>query len=73
MEIFQPTEAGKVEAALKFSADGSNWSSVDFFQVLCAEVTARYLKVEIKLTDPTLDSNLYLQELNMAAYTGPQG
>ena len=73
MEIFQPTEAGKVEAALKFSADGSNWSSVDFFQVLCAEVTARYLKVEIKLTDPTLDSNLYLKELNMAAYTGPQG
>jgi len=73
MEIFQPTEAGRVAAILKFSVDGSNWSSVDFFQVLCAEVTARYLKVEITLTDPTLDSDLYLKELNMVAYTGPQG
>ncbi|RLB84766.1 MAG: hypothetical protein DRH26_18910 [Deltaproteobacteria bacterium] len=72
MEIFDPEAAGKIQATLKFSEDNSNWTDVDFFEVLCAEVTARYIKLEITITDPTLDANLYLKELNMLAYEGPQ-
>ena len=71
-EIFQPTEAGRIDAVLLFSTDNINWSELSFFQVLCAEVTARYIKVEVTITDPTLDSNLYLYALNMVAYEGPQ-
>jgi len=71
-EIFEPTEAGQIQATLQYSTDNSNWDEVDFFEILCAEVEARYIKVEITITDPTLDSNLYLKTLNMLAYEGPQ-
>lgn len=71
-EIFNPTAAGVVEAKLKYSTDNVSWSEISFFQILCAEVTARYIKVEITLTDPTLDANIFLKELNMVAYEGPQ-
>jgi hypothetical protein len=72
MNIFNPEVAGKIEAILQYSEDGSNWSGIDFFEVVCAEVTARYIALIIKITDPTLDSNLYLKELNMVAYEGAQ-
>jgi len=72
MEIFNPEAAGKIQATLKFSENNSNWTDVEFFEILCAEVTARYIKIEITITDPTLDANLYLKELNMVAYEGPQ-
>jgi len=71
--IFRPSQAGKIEAVLKFSTDNVNWSDIGFFQVLSAEVYARYIKVEVTITDPTIDSNLYLYSLNMLAYEGPQG
>ena len=71
-EIFEPSQAGQIDAVLKYSTDNTNWSSIGFFQVLCAEVYARYIKVEVTITDPTLDSTLYLYELNMLAYEGPQ-
>ncbi|RLB61888.1 MAG: hypothetical protein DRH08_13235, partial [Deltaproteobacteria bacterium] len=71
-EIFNPSVAGKIEAILYYSTDNSNWDEISFFEVLCAEVTARYIKVDITITDPTLDSNLWLKELNMVAYEGPQ-
>ncbi|WP_054031251.1 LamG domain-containing protein [Desulfatitalea tepidiphila] len=70
-EIFRQLEAARLEAKLLFSEDGSSWSEVDWFAVLCAEVYARYHRVEIKITDPSADSNLYVYELNMVAYTGP--
>jgi hypothetical protein len=40
-------------------------------EILCAEVYARYLKIEVTITDPTLDANLYLEEVTMTAATGP--
>ena len=70
-QIFQPTAAGQIEATLQFSENGADWSDVDFFAVLCAEVYARYLRVVVTITDPSLDANLYLYELNMSAHIGP--
>lgn len=72
-QIFQPAQAGQIRASLLHSPDNSNWDEIVFFELLCAEVEARYIKVEIEITDPTMDSNLYVRELNMLAYTGPQG
>jgi hypothetical protein len=72
LEIFQPTEAGKVEATLYYSSNGSDYNAVDFFQLLCAEVSARYVYVVLKITDPTLDASTYVQEMSMSAYSGPQ-
>ncbi len=71
-EIFEASAAGKVQATLYHSTDNTTWYAVDFFEIICAEVSARYVKVLITITDPTLDANLYLKELNMVAYEGPQ-
>ncbi|MCG8638490.1 MAG: phage tail protein [Desulfobacterales bacterium] len=71
-EIFRPTEAGRVEATLYYSTDNVAFRSVSFFQVLCAEVSARYIYVTVTLTDPALDANIKLRELKMVAYEGPQ-
>jgi len=72
-QSFQPTSAGQIRAVLKHSADDIDYYDIDYFEVLCAEVEARYLQVEITIIDPTADANLYLKELNILAYTGPQG
>jgi len=76
-QIFEPEEAGQVKATLYYSESSSTpgvgtWGSVDFFEILCAEVSARYVYVEVEITDPTVDTNIYLKELNMKAYEGPQ-
>jgi len=74
-EIFDPTAAGVIRAKLKYSDSDSGWDTADyfdFFEILCAEVECRYVRVEVEITDPTLDANLYLYELNMKAYEGPQ-
>jgi len=71
-EIFQPSAAGQLQATLYYSTDGSNWNTIDFFEILAAEVRARYLKIDVTITDPNDNANLYLAELNMKAYTGPQ-
>ena len=71
-EIFEPAEAANLAALLQYSTDGSTYYDVDFFELICAEVEARYIKVVITITDPTLDSNLYVFTLDMNAYTGPQ-
>lgn len=71
-ELFSATTAGIVRATLKISTDNTEWSEIDFFEIQCAEVTARYIKVVITLTDPAQDANIYLKELNMVAYEGPQ-
>ena len=74
-EIFNPTAAGIIQARLKYNDSDSDWDTApyfDYFEILCAEVECRYVRVVITITDPTLDSNLYLLELNMSAYEGPQ-
>jgi len=74
-EIFDPVAAGIIQAKFKYSDTDSGWSTapyVERFEILCAEVESRYVRVEVTITDPTLDANLYLRELNMLAYEGPQ-
>jgi len=70
-QIFQPSEAGQLRAKLKYKEGvGDAWSEAEFFEILSAEVEARYLQVEIEITDPTADAELHVKELNMYAYEG---
>jgi len=72
-EIFAQTSAAQLQATLRHKVlSGDSWKEIDFFELLCAEVEARYLSVVVTITDPSLDANLYLKELNMLAYEGPQ-
>ena len=72
-EIFSPTTASQLLATLRYRDDpGDPWQEITFFELLCAEVEARYISVIVTITDPSLDANLYLKELNMLAYEGPQ-
>jgi hypothetical protein len=70
-EIFGSAAGARVQATLFHSENNSDWSEVGYFEILCAEVEARYVKVEITITDPALDSNYYLFALDMYAYDGP--
>jgi len=72
-ETFSPTTASQLTAVLYYKdAAEDDWDTITFFELLSAEVEARYIIVSIDITDPSLDSNLYLKELNMLAYEGPQ-
>jgi len=72
-EIFSPTTASQLLATLRYRDDGGDpWQEITFFELLCAEVEARYISVVVTIIDPSLDANLYLKELNMLAYEGPQ-
>lgn len=72
-ELFQPLSAAQLNATMRYKQlVGDSWTEVGFFELICSEVEARYISVVITITDPTLDSNLYLKELNMSAYEGPQ-
>lgn len=70
-QIFQPAEAARLEATLQFSEDGSSWSEVGRFEILCAEVYARYLRIVVRITDFSADTYLYLHPISMSVYTGP--
>jgi hypothetical protein len=71
-EIFEPSIAGQLKAVLLHSEDNSTWYTKEFFEILCAEVEARYIACEVTITNPTNDSSLMLEELDMVAYEGPQ-
>ena len=68
-EIFGSRAAGQLSATLQYSTDDVNYYDVNRFEILCAEITARYIRIVVSITDPTLDSNLYLKALNMDAYS----
>jgi hypothetical protein len=71
-EIFSATVAAQLQATLRYKVlVGDGWSEIDYFELLCAEVEARYVSVVVTITDPTLDSNLYLKELTLSIYDGP--
>jgi hypothetical protein len=70
-QIFQPNSAAQLQAVLEYSENNVDWSEVGRFEILCAEVYARYLRVVVTITDPNQEEYLYLDDLNMAAYTGP--
>jgi hypothetical protein len=67
-ELTTPDVAAILEAKIKWgTATGVYPNETDFFQILSPEFTARYLQVEIKITDPQADANLYVRKLNMKA------
>jgi hypothetical protein len=61
--------AGRLKATLFHRVLPTDpWYEVDYFEILCAEVEARYLRVGVELTDPGLEAHLYLQALNLSVY-----
>lgn len=68
MEIFQPTAAAQLEAKIKYgTVSGQLTNEFTRFQMTAPEFEARYVKVVVTITDPTVDSALYLRRLNMKA------
>jgi hypothetical protein len=60
--------AGNISAKLYWGdTTGSLTNSADKLEILGIEIEARYVQVEITITDPDLGSNLYLKTLNMVA------
>ena len=67
-ELTTPDVAAILEAKIKWgTATGVYPNEADFFQILAPEFTARYIQVEIDITDPQSDANLYIKELNLKA------
>ena len=67
-ELTTPDVAAILSAKIKWgTATGVYPFDADFFQILSPEFTARYIQVEIEITDPQADANLYIKELNMKA------
>jgi hypothetical protein len=71
-ELIGAIQAGRVEMVLNYSEDGSTYSQISFFELMSAEVEARYFYLEVTIIDPTLDSNMYCKDITMYAYSGPQ-
>lgn len=72
---FSVEQGGKLEAKLLVKDTDSDWGNPDaeyeFFQYQAIEVEARYVRVDVTITDPNQSSYLYLKELEMKAYEGP--
>jgi hypothetical protein len=67
-EIFASTNAGQLRATLRWGdTSGSLSNEASFFELLAPEITGRYVQVVVTITDPTIDSVLYLYTLNMKA------
>lgn len=71
-EIVGTISTGNVSITMEFSTDGSTYYSIPFFEILSAEINARYIRIAVTITDPTLDSNMYVKAITMKAYSGPQ-
>ena len=70
-EIVGAILAGNVRITMEYSTDGTTYTAVPYFEVLSAEISARYIQIDVTITDPTLDSNMYVQAITMKAYSGP--
>jgi hypothetical protein len=67
-EILSPEFAGALSAKLLWgTSPGSLINEADKLELLGIEIEARYVQVEITITDPDIGSNLYLKTLNMVA------
>lgn len=65
-ELTAPNVAAILSAKIKWGvASGVYPNEADFFEILAPEFTARYIQVEITITDPQTDANLYIKRLNM--------
>ncbi len=72
---FSRGQGGKLQAKLLVKDTDSDWDNpdaeYDFFEFQAVEVECRYVRVEVIITDPDLESFLYMKELDMYAYEGP--
>jgi len=67
-ELTTPDVAAILNAKIKWgTATGVYPFEADFFQILSPEFTARYVQVEIEITDPQTDAQLYIKKLNCKA------
>ena len=67
-QVFAPSTTGHLKATLHYGdTSGNLTNSIDRFEMFSPEVSARYVQVEITITDPALDVYTYVNELNMTA------
>lgn len=67
-EIVAPDYAGILTAKIKWgTSSGVYTNEADRFELCSVEFQARYIQVEVTITDPFVGSNLYLYTLNMKA------
>ena len=67
-QVFAPSTTGHLEAVLYYGdTSGNLTNSIDRFEMFSPEVSARYVQVEITITDPALDVYTYVNKLNMTA------
>jgi hypothetical protein len=67
-EVVNQSQAGILESTIRWgdSTDALN-NSAKMFNVCSPEFTARYMQVDVTITDPDVLSQLYLKTLNMTA------
>lgn len=70
-QLYNIQEAARLDATLYYGiTSGSLTNSLKKFEITSPEISARYFQVKIEITDPAVDSNLYLYTLNLKTYTG---
>jgi len=70
-EIFAATVAPKLNAFLRHGEAAVNEEVKEYFELLSADVKAKYVGVDVVITNPSNDARLSLEELDMLAYEGP--
>lgn len=68
-QLFTVDGSGAISAELYYGETSPPESHSEISALISPTVTARYVRVIVTITDPSLDSNAYLKTLNMKAYT----
>ena len=67
-QILTPLTTGALTAKLYYGDTSGNLDGeITGLEMFAPEVSARYVQVEVEITDPALDAYFYLNELNMIA------
>lgn len=68
-DVLQPSAGGSVQITLYWGATLPLDQQADGFELLSAEVYARYMQIKVTITDPNVGSNTYLRAITMTAAT----
>ena len=68
-QILNTEYQGTLTAVLHYGSAAWNENSISNFESLAPEIEARYVRVDITLTDPESDANVFVGPLNMMALT----
>jgi len=66
-QILNTEYAGVLSATLHYGEASWDENELPGFESLAPEIDARYLRVDVTITDPESDANLYVYTLNMTA------